>query len=237
MTISKNETIYTQLIDNNNNTDFDIYMIKKVNGQYIQPERMSDNINSAHMDLGAFVDPDEQYIIFESNRPGTGGFSDLYISIKNSDGTWSESVNMGSNINTNFEEGSPYVSQDKKYFFFLSDRGGFRNPYWVDAKFISDMITDVKDNALVPNEVQLNQNYPNPFNPSTVISYSIPSRSNVSLKIYDLVGKEIASLVNKEQEAGAYQTKFDATELSSGIYFYKLITDYYSETKKMIFLK
>jgi len=99
-------------------------------------------------------------------------------------------------------------------------------------------ITGVENiSSEVPEKYSLHQNYPNPFNPSTIISYSIPTKSVVSLKIYDLLGKEITTLVNREHEAGVFQTKFDATELSSGIYFYKLNTNHYSETKKMTLIK
>lgn len=229
MCISKNETIYTGIIDNSSNTDFDIYMIKKINGQYVAPEKLDDNVNSSYMDLGAFIDPDEQYLIFESNRPGTGGFSDLYISFKKSDGTWTVAVNMGPTINTNFEEGSPYVSPDKKYLFFLSDRSGGRNPYWVDAQVITNMISDIKEdiNIQIPDDFELLQNYPNPFNPGTTIKYNIPALNNngvhIKLNVYDVLGNEVATLVNETQYAGWHAVKFNADNLMSGVYFYEII--------------
>ncbi|MGD8781542.1 MAG: choice-of-anchor Q domain-containing protein [Ignavibacteria bacterium] len=92
----------------------------------------------------------------------------------------------------------------------------------------------------LPNEVVLNQNYPNPFNPATVISYVIPSRveeSNIRLTIYDMLGNEIATLVNKKQSAGSYSYNFDGADLASGTYIYKLVTDNFTEVKKMILLK
>ena len=68
----------------------------------------------------------------------------------------------------------------------------------------------------------LEQNYPNPFNPSTVISYQLPVSSDVTLKVYDVLGNEVATLVNEEKSAGSYEVEFSADGLTSGIYFYKL---------------
>ncbi|MCZ6701812.1 MAG: T9SS type A sorting domain-containing protein [Ignavibacteria bacterium] len=89
----------------------------------------------------------------------------------------------------------------------------------------------------VPNEFNLSQNYPNPFNPSTRIQYAVSSRLFVSLKVYDVLGNEIATLVNDEKAAGSYAVEFDATGLPSGIYFYKLQVGSFVETKKMILLR
>ncbi|MBK9098058.1 MAG: T9SS type A sorting domain-containing protein [bacterium] len=93
----------------------------------------------------------------------------------------------------------------------------------------------------IASEFKLEQNYPNPFNPSTVISYQLPVTSNVTLKVYDVLGNEIATLVNEELPAGEYEVEFDPSSIkhlpSSGIYFYQLKAGQFSETKKMILLK
>ena len=83
----------------------------------------------------------------------------------------------------------------------------------------------------------LSNNYPNPFNPSTAIDYSIMSTGLVTLKVYDIIGNEVASLVNEMQEAGSYTIKFDASNLPSGIYFYTLASGSFMNTKKLILLK
>jgi hypothetical protein len=88
-----------------------------------------------------------------------------------------------------------------------------------------------------PTIYMLNQNYPNPFNPTTVISYSIPYSSNVSLKVYDVLGKLAATLVNESQEAGNYCVNFNASELSNGIYYYKIESGSFIAVKKMLLLK
>lgn len=89
----------------------------------------------------------------------------------------------------------------------------------------------------IPNKFLLEQNYPNPFNPSTRIKYSIPTSEFVTLKVYDVLGNEVAALVNEEKPAGSYEVTFDASQLSSGIYFYTLKVGSFIETKKMTFLK
>jgi len=111
------------------------------------------------------------------------------------------------------------------------------------------VVVDVKDNTKkteLPNKFILSQNYPNPFNPSTKIKYSIPSivgnghahsTTNVILKIYDILGEEITTLVNKKQTPGNYEVKFNAGNLSSGLYFYRLKAGNFSKTNKMILLK
>ena len=107
--------------------------------------------------------------------------------------------------------------------------------YWRDT--ISQVVTGVDDIMQAPLSYNLSQNYPNPFNPSTTISYSIPAKSQVTLRVYDILGSEIKMLVNEEKTAGTYKINFNASNLSSGIYFYKLQTDNYVKCKKMILLK
>jgi len=88
-----------------------------------------------------------------------------------------------------------------------------------------------------PSTYQLSQNFPNPFNPSTVISYQLPVSSQVSLKVYDVLGNEVASLVNLQQEAGSYNVTLDASTLASGTYIYRLIAGDFVSTKKLVVLK
>ena len=103
--------------------------------------------------------------------------------------------------------------------------------------YIESITTDVENQLTVPTEYKLAQNYPNPFNPVTTIQYSIPQRSNVLLKVYDVLGNEVATLVNEEKDRGVYSVNFDATQLTSGIYFYTLQASDFIETKKMILIK
>jgi photosystem II stability/assembly factor-like uncharacterized protein len=112
-------------------------------------------------------------------------------------------------------------------------------------KLFFDAPTNIElDYSSIPYEFQLYQNYPNPFNPSTKISYLIPASLNpskggtlVTLKVYDLLGSELATLVNEEKSSGTYEVEFDAEQLSSGIYFYQLKAGDFIQTKKMVLLK
>ena len=99
------------------------------------------------------------------------------------------------------------------------------------------VITKVDNISEPPKEFVLLQNYPNPFNPVTVIRYSVPVKDHISLTVYDLLGREVSMLVNDVQSAGSYTIEFNASRLSSGIYFYQLRTGRFSETKKMMMLK
>jgi len=101
-----------------------------------------------------------------------------------------------------------------------------------------DLSVGIENDPLeIPTEFLLSQNYPNPFNPSTVISYQLVVGSHISLKIYDVLGNEVATLVNEEKPAGTYEMDFDASALSSGVYSYKIEAGDFVQTKKMILLR
>ena len=103
-------------------------------------------------------------------------------------------------------------------------------------------ITNIVSEKELPGIFKLEQNYPNPFNPVTVIKYQIPfvqklNAVNVSLKIYDILGREVKALVNRVQKPGNYEIVFNAENLPSGTYFYKISAGNFSDVKKMILLK
>jgi hypothetical protein len=99
-------------------------------------------------------------------------------------------------------------------------------------------INDVGDNSSnLPEEYELQQNYPNPFNPETTITFSLPENSRASLIVYNAIGEQVAELVNEELSAGNYNYHFNASDLTSGVYFYRLQTSSFTETKKMMLLK
>ena len=102
----------------------------------------------------------------------------------------------------------------------------------------TETATDVNDEpGQIVNGFKLLQNFPNPFNPATVIKYSVPREQVVTLKVYNLLGSEVATLVNENKPAGDYEVRFNAEGLSSGLYFYKLEAGTYSETKKMLLVR
>jgi hypothetical protein len=101
---------------------------------------------------------------------------------------------------------------------------------------LHQMICSVTPNT-VPGEYALEQNYPNPFNPSTEIAYAVPAEAHVTLKVYNLLGQEVASLVDEVKEAGRHTINWNAADQASGVYFYSMQTDDFSATKKMVFMK
>ncbi len=147
---------------------------------------------------------------------------------------------------------SPFINAnitDTTYLFtnLLSDKNywwrvkAFNSAGWGDfseARTFSTLFVGVNDDEIeIPSSFSLEQNYPNPFNPATTISYSLPQESQVSLKIYDMMGREVVELVSGRQAAGSYNIEFDASSLASGTYFYKLTADEFISVKKMILLK
>jgi len=97
--------------------------------------------------------------------------------------------------------------------------------------------TSVKESPLVVRSFTLSQNYPNPFNPTTTISFSLLSKSFVSLKVYDMLGREIATIASEEMSAGYHSRQWNAANMSSGIYFYRMQAGSYSETRKLVLLR
>ncbi len=98
-------------------------------------------------------------------------------------------------------------------------------------------VTGVEPVALIPSQPRLEQNYPNPFNPSTTIRYQLPASAHVTLKMFDLLGREVGTLINGRQSAGLHSVNFNAGSLPSGVYFYRIEAGTYLETKKLILLK
>jgi len=100
-----------------------------------------------------------------------------------------------------------------------------------------DVEDENKEDLVTPKEFSLSQNYPNPFNPSTVIKYQLPISSQVTIKVYDILGDEITTLVNEEKPTGFYEVEFNASRLSSGFYVYKISAGNFVSTKKMMLMK
>ena len=111
------------------------------------------------------------------------------------------------------------------------------NEMYVDNFWFGDPFVSVETEETNPSVFSLEQNYPNPFNPTTTIKYSIPTSEFVTLKVYNLFGKEVSTLVNENKQAGIYSVEFNAANYPSGVYFYKLQAGNFIETKKMLLLK
>jgi hypothetical protein len=156
------------------------------------------------------------------------------------DTTWfpfvPETIDTIGNISTFGVKGGT----DSNYFFLF---GGFKNPNVVATAQKYTFATPpppigiVNIGGNVPEDFGLKQNYPNPFNPVTNFEFYIAEKKFVSLKIYDLLGREIALIVNSELKAGIYKAEFNASHLPSGVYFYRLSAGNFSQTKRMVLIK
>jgi hypothetical protein len=125
---------------------------------------------------------------------------------------------------------------EKQYYYRVKYRD--HNLRWSEWSNIVTFVIPVDTiNESILTKYNLWQNFPNPFNPITKIIYQIPQSSFVTLRVYDLLGKEIATLVNEDKRAGLYEAKFDGTNLSSGVYFYKLQAGKFAQTKKLLLIK
>ena len=131
-----------------------------------------------------------------------------------------------------------FIKVDEKLNIYLTgSRGTYTNGNNAfTVKY--NQLTGIKtSSSSIPVNFKLYQNYPNPFNPATKIEYSIPQNGNVLLKVYDMLGREVAVLVNEYKNAGYYTVNFDGSKLSSGVYIYKLQSGQYSDMKKMVLIK
>ncbi|KAB2847004.1 MAG: T9SS type A sorting domain-containing protein [Melioribacteraceae bacterium] len=128
------------------------------------------------------------------------------------------------------------VYYDKTFYVFGGeDSNGKLVPY---VERLDPQLTTIADEQnKIPSTFSLSQNYPNPFNPTTVIKYQIPEYSFVNLKIFDILGNEVIELVNENKHTGYYEVHFNAKDLTSGVYFYRLTAGKFSETKKMVVVK
>ncbi|HKI77460.1 MAG TPA: T9SS type A sorting domain-containing protein, partial [Ignavibacteriaceae bacterium] len=122
-------------------------------------------------------------------------------------------------------------TQDGLLFQFYTRTGDL-----VDSYLVSNSVVGVEETDLI-SDYKLFQNYPNPFNPSTTIQYEITKSDNIILKVFDVLGKEVKTLVNQYQPAGSYKVQFDASNLKSGVYFYRLTAGNYSKVNKLILIK
>jgi hypothetical protein len=132
----------------------------------------------------------------------------------------------------------PYVIVDVEDTLYKMWYGGTDGILFQTGYATSDLIVSVEEIAdVVPTKFILHQNYPNPFNPSTKIIYSVPKISKVVIKIFDVLGNEIETLVNEDKPAGEYEIEFVGDGSTSGIYFYQIKAGEFIQTRKMILIK
>ncbi len=132
----------------------------------------------------------------------------------------------------------PYFPSGTTFYWRVQALGASGNSGWSSIwNFTAAYVTGITDAKSAPKQFVLAQNYPNPFNPTTTIRYAIPQSAFVILKVYDVLGREVETLVNEQKNLGNYEVSFDASRLASGIYFYKLDAGEFHQIKKMILMK
>ena len=172
-----------------------------------------------------FIDPANTAYMYVANDFGV-----YYTS--NSGTTWSRLGN-----------GMPYVPVLDFSYFNNGTKRLLRAATHGRSAFeinLNDILTDISSKEILtsaPNTFSLEQNYPNPFNPATIIKFSVPEKSFVTLKVFDVLGKEVQTLVDEEKAEGIYEVTFEASSLASGMYLYQLKSNDYTSTKKMVMLK
>ncbi|MBK7631711.1 MAG: T9SS type A sorting domain-containing protein [Ignavibacteriales bacterium] len=206
-------------------------------------------------------------ILISGGKSGPSGIEMLIYKSSDNGEQWSNILSIPGNINgariieISINNNGDYVAISLNKIFFSSDQGNTwnsesfpletltslffsdSNTGWITGqnslvlKNTNSGITNIKtiDNWI--DNYSLSQNYPNPFNPTTKISYSIATAGIVSLKIYDILGREVSTLVNEEKSAGRYEVNFNASQLASGVYFYQIKAGSFTQTKKLMLLK
>jgi len=230
--------IVAVLFEKQSGTTFDIYQIMRPSGgawgtmsvwvstlEAKWPALYSRKVNGNQVFPGVFEQSENE------------NFPPRTIRYKAYDGTnWSTSIQVSdasSDVTGLLKPEVADIDGSTPVFAFVG--GNYINVYFDNFSWVP---TDVNDGSnSLPEIFSLEQNYPNPFNPSTSIQFRIPENSFVSLKIYNVLGKEVSTLMNEEKNAGTYEVNFNASALSSGVYFYKLEAGNFVQTRKMVLMK
>jgi hypothetical protein len=226
--------------------DTDVWLVKSTDGgiNWSAPIRVNDDPPGKHQ-FFSWMTIDQTngnlYFVFYDRRNYTSVQTDVYMAHSTDGGTTFTNFQVSENwfaITPN-----NYIG----HYIGVSAHNNIVRPVWtrIDNDYpslwtaIVDSITAVENysDQVALSNFELSQNYPNPFNPTTKIKYSIPHEGYVTLKIYDVLGNEMTTLVNEEKPAGKYEVKFDGDDLTSGVYFYQLKAGDYIETKKMILMR
>ena len=242
----------------NISASLDNYLTKEIKNVEIKAGETTQNIN---FNLGYYnpvnileIEPDTLKFITNYNNKLTmknNSLEDIYIRyIKVYDYTFfydeqsfsiphyiSPGDSSELNIYLNVTTGPQTIASIKNYLVLDSMRVFFNTDSITIPVIYDPSLVDVEEYGMNVNKYKLYQNYPNPFNPNTKIRYSIPKSSFVVLKIYNLLGEEVRTLVNERKAAGIYNVEFKANNLATGIYFYKIKADNFEQTKKLILLK
>lgn len=180
---------------------------------------------------------DTNFNKYGTYQGGTGGDSVTYIipALPNTSYTITAEVCYQTIKTQLVDHIRPINNDDINRFINMYD--ALPNIPFIMKREVFDIVTNIEAENLAVTEFSLDQNFPNPFNPSTTISWQSPVSSHQTLKVYDVLGNEVATLIDEYRPTGRYEVEFDASKLSSGIYFYKLQAGLFTQTKKMIILR
>lgn len=231
--LDKSENVYVMA----NSNDYDYTTIKYNSAGILQWVSSYNGPGNSYDYPNEIVVDDANNVYITGQSVGSGTSFDCATIKYNSDGIqkWVARYNgLG-----NESDGAKSIvlsSSENIIVTGFSNNSSGTDTYCITIKY-SQSVGINQINSNIPDKFNLSQNYPNPFNPTTNIEFSLPEKSFVKLKVFDITGKEVAQLVNENLSAGTFRYEFNAENLPSGLYFYKLETEKFSETKKMIILK
>jgi hypothetical protein len=206
--------------------DVSVIIRTTMGGLYVSPNLILPFNNSINVNLNTSLVWGSSHVV---------NFFRVQIS---TDTSFSNIIFDSTNVTTSILQVKHLLPQTK-YFWRIQSFGkeGGATGWSQVWNFVTQSTVFVEDDADVPLSFSLEQNYPNPFNPTTKISWQSPVSSRQVLKVFDVLGNEIVTLLDKEMEAGYHSVNFDASELPSGVYFYQLRAGSFVETKKMMLLR
>ncbi|MCY7363613.1 MAG: SBBP repeat-containing protein, partial [Ignavibacteria bacterium] len=234
LVIDKSDNVYITGYSTFLGTGYDFTTIKyDLNGNQLWIARYNNGSNDMAEDMAI----DEYGNIYVTGISDGNGTSYDYATVKY-DSSGNQLWVTRYNYSGEFSDIALALAVDNNGSVFVT---GQSNRDFLTIKY-SQLTGVIINESIISTEYKLSQNYPNPFNPSTIISFSIRENvknemSNVKLIVYDILGNEVATLVNERKNAGSYEVEFDGSNLASGIYIYKLSTGNFSETKRMMLIK
>jgi len=240
--------IYVGWSDQRNGaTNTDVFIVKSTDGgeTWNQPLRVNDDLSTRHQFFTWMtIDPATGHIwaVFYDRRNTTGDATDVFVARSTDGGDTFENFKVSQSSFTPvswvfFGDYTNIAAWQGKIYPIWMRGDNSQLSVWVALVTDSSTITIAQDEIFAPDEFLLYQNYPNPFNPTTTLSYQLPEAGYVTLKVYDMLGNELETLVNAVRPAGVHEVTFNSGNLSSGLYLYKMNSGIFEKIRKMLLVK